>query len=138
MQIDLALLADAATVDASGKLNILGVFDRIDAQAFPAQHGRIALVLRFTGDFNDAGTHRLRMRLSDPDGQEMAAVEGDLHLGPPPQPHIPIHIPHIINMDGVVFPAAGTYSFDVQLDGQHEASVPLTVGNAGMSRVAQA
>ena len=29
MEIDLALLADAATVDVSGKLNILGIFDRI-------------------------------------------------------------------------------------------------------------
>lgn len=138
MQIDLALLADAATVDASGKLNILGVFDRIDAQAFPAQHGRIALVLRFTGDFNDAGQHVLRMRLADPNGQELAAVEGELHLGPPPQPDVPIHIPHIINMDGVVFGTAGTFSFDVYLDGQHEVSVPLTVGSPGHGRVAQA
>ena len=31
MEIDLALLADAATIDGSGKLNILGVFDRISA-----------------------------------------------------------------------------------------------------------
>ena len=30
MEIDLALLADAATIDAAGKLNILGVFDRIN------------------------------------------------------------------------------------------------------------
>ena len=138
MQIDLALLADAATVDGSGKLNILGVFDRIDAHAFPAQHGRIALVLRFSGDFNDAGQHHLRMRLVGPNAQELAAVEGELHLGPPPQPDIPIHIPHIINMDGVVFGAAGTYTFDVHLDGRHEVSVPLTVGSAGHSRVAQA
>ena len=47
MDIDLALLADAATIDGSGKLNILGVFDRISASAFPAQHGRMAMVLRF-------------------------------------------------------------------------------------------
>ena len=39
MEIDLALLADAATIDASGKLNILGIFDRIGVTQFPAQHG---------------------------------------------------------------------------------------------------
>lgn len=138
MRIDLALLADAATVDSSGKLNILGVFDRIDTRGFPAQHGRIALVLRFRGDFNDAGQHHLRMRLAAPGGQEIAAVEGELELGPPPQPTVPIHIPHIINMDGIVFGVPGTYSFDVYLDGEHEVSVPLTVSGPGAGRVAQA
>ena len=29
MDVDLALLADAATIDGAGKLNILGIFDRL-------------------------------------------------------------------------------------------------------------
>ena len=58
MEIDLAFLADAATIDASGKLSVLGIFDRIGVSQFPAQHGRITLVLRFT-----AGTSEMvRMR----------------------------------------------------------------------------
>jgi hypothetical protein len=57
MDIDLALLADAATIDASGKLNILGVFERIIAPQFPVQHGRLALVVRFIGGPTDIGSH---------------------------------------------------------------------------------
>ena len=61
MEIDLALLADAATVDGSGKLNILGVFDRLTAAHFPAQHGRISLVLRFQATVQDAGRHQIQI-----------------------------------------------------------------------------
>ena len=48
MRVDLALLADAATVDSAGKLNILGIFDSITSTRFPAKHGLISLVLRFS------------------------------------------------------------------------------------------
>ncbi len=128
MQIDLALLADAATIDSSGKLNILGVFDRIDAQSFPARHGRISLVIRFSGDLQDSGTHKLRISLRAPSGEEVLGMEGDLHLGPGPVGG-GLRIPHIINFDGVVFPAAGRYAFDIVVDGEHKAVVPLAVGS---------
>ena len=39
MEVDLALLADAATIDGSGKLNILGIFDRLTTSAFPTAGG---------------------------------------------------------------------------------------------------
>ena len=48
MNLDLALTADAATVDSSGKLNVLGIFDHISASEFPARHDRMCLVLRFS------------------------------------------------------------------------------------------
>lgn len=137
MEIDLALLADAATIDNSGKLNILGIFDRIDAQGFPAQHGRIALILRFSGTIQDAGAHHLRIRLTHPTGEEMASVEGDLHLGPGAFAE-PLHAHHIINMDGLVFPVGGVYSFDVFLDGQAVVSVPITVRGPASRKPAQA
>ena len=47
MDVDLALLADAATIDGAGKLNILGIFDRVHTPNFPARHPKMALVLRF-------------------------------------------------------------------------------------------
>ena len=64
MEIDLALLADAATVDAAGKLNILGIFDRISARSFPVRHPRLALVLRFRATMNEAGDHAVKILLS--------------------------------------------------------------------------
>jgi uncharacterized protein DUF6941 len=40
------LLADYATVDASGKLNILGAFGRIYTNGFPARHSFMCLVVK--------------------------------------------------------------------------------------------
>jgi len=32
-----------------------------------------------------------------------------------------------LNMDGLVFPNPGTYTFDVRVDGAHHVSLPLGV-----------
>lgn len=133
MDIDLALLADAATVDGAGKLNILGIFDRLGASTFPAQHPRMALVLRFSAGLDETGAHEVEIVLRDPDGGEVVRMNGDLTLGPGPGGHANIiRVPHVLNLDGLVFPKAGAYGFDVKVDGTHQVTVPLMV--AGPSR----
>jgi len=128
MEIDLALLADAATIDSSGKLNVLGVFDRISASAFPAQHGRMAMVLRFAAPFPEAGSHELGIRLSGPDGGEVLRLDGEMKLAPGPRSAGGgVKVPHVLNLDGIVFTRPGQYNFDVTVDGQHHVSIPLTV-----------
>lgn len=132
MEIDLALLADAATVDASGKLNILGVFDRLAAPTFPVKHGRLSLVLRFAAGMQEAGTHRARISLRSPGGKDLFDLNGDMKLDPgPASAGGMIRVPHVIHLDGLVFPEPGQYSFEVRVDGQHHASVPLTVSRVG-------
>lgn len=128
MDIDLALLADAATLDASGKLNLLGVFDRIQAVSFPARHDRIAMVLRFQGGLSEAGQHQLDIRLITPDQEEMLSIGGELTFAPgPAETGGTIRVPHLINLNGIVFPEPGRYVFDVILDGQHARSIPLVI-----------
>lgn len=46
MEVSLALLADYANVTREGKLNLLGLFDRIDARAVPWVHPQMQLVLQ--------------------------------------------------------------------------------------------
>jgi hypothetical protein len=132
MEIDMALLADAATVDASGKLNILGVFDRISTGGFPAQHPHISLVLRFVASLREAGRHSVRIRLRDESGTEIMHVDGELHIGPGPlSVGGQVRIPQVVNIGHLVFPKAGHYGFDVLVDGTHQVSIPLTLDEAG-------
>jgi hypothetical protein len=140
MEIDLALLADAATVDGSGKLNILGVFDRISATAFPAKHPRLSLILRLTASMNEAGDHEVEIALKDPDGEEMGRINGTIAVGfGPTDTGGRVTVPQVINMDGLVFTKEGRYSFNVQIDGNHHVSVPLFLHKAvPPSPVAQA
>lgn len=137
MEIDLALLADAATIDGSGKLNILGIFDRIGVAQFPAQHGRVTLVLRFTAGISEIGSHEVHIRMTDPDGVEVLSLNGEMQLGRGASAQEAIRVPHILNLDGLVFKIPGRYSFDVKVDGEHHVSLPLSVeGPSG--RVAEA
>ena len=128
MEVDLALMADAATVDASGKLNILGVFDRIAAPGFPMQHGRLSLVLRFVAGMQDAGVHKAEILLQTPRGEELVRLNGEINLDPGPAgAGGMIRVPQVINLDGLVFPEAGRYALEVKVDGQHHVGLPLTV-----------
>ena len=128
MEIDLALLADAATIDGSGKLNILGIFDHLSAGAFPARHPRMVLILRFAAGVREIGKHTVGIDLKDGDGHELMRIDGEMHLGPGPATYAgAMSVPHILNLDGIVLPRAGRYAFDVRVDGAHQVTVPLSV-----------
>jgi hypothetical protein len=132
MKIDLALLCDAATVDPSGKLNVLGVFDRIHAREFPARHGRLCLVLRLETRAADAGDRTAEIRLETPSGEDLVRLDGKIHVGPATTDQ-PSRIPQVLNLDGIVFPEAGTYHFEVAIDGEALARVPLILQAAARS-----
>ena len=128
MEVDLALLADAATIDGSGKLNILGIFDRIGTSSFPARHPQMVLILRFIAALNETGKHEIGITLKDPSGNEVVRVDGEMQLAPGPASVAGgIRVPHVLHLDGLVFPTPGQYAFDVRVDGEHHASLPLTV-----------
>lgn len=128
MDVDLALLADAATIDGSGKLNILGVFDRLKTSSFPTRHPRLSLVLRFSAGIHEAGRHEVGIALKAPDGKEVMRINGEMKLAPGPGGASDgVLVPHVLNMDGLIFPMAGRYAFDVAVDGEHHVSIPLSV-----------
>jgi hypothetical protein len=135
MEVDLALLADAATIDGSGKLNILGIFDRLTTSAFPTRHPRLSLVLRFSAGIQELGKHEVGIVLKAPDGKQIVRIDGEMNLSPGPRAGGMVLVPHVLNMDGLVFPVPGRYSFDVRVDGEHHVSIPLSVhGPEGTAR----
>ena len=128
MDVDLALLADAATIDGAGKLNILGIFDRLQTTAFPTRHPRLSMVLRFRAAVNEVGKHAIGISLKAPDGHEVMRIDGEMNLAAGPRGVAGgVLVPHILNMDGLIFPNPGCYAFDVRVDGVHQVAIPLTV-----------
>jgi hypothetical protein len=130
MNLDLAMIADAATVDSAGKLNVLGIFDHIAASEFPARHERMCLVLRFSAAGNEAGEHDVEVVVRDPDGGELARMSGSIGLGLFMGGE-GVRIPQVLHMDGFVFPQPGTYRIEVEIDGRIERTLSLQ-----LSRVA--
>lgn len=135
MNVELALIADAATVDGSGKLNILGVFDHISVAEFPARHERLCLVFRFSAAPGESGDHQVEVVIQDPSGEEMARMSGSISLGPAMGGE-PMRIPQVLHMDGFVFPAPGRYAIEVEIDGRVEERLTLSVSRA--NRIPQA
>ncbi len=135
MEIDLAVLADAATVDMSGKLNILGIFDRISVGELPAHHPHLSLVLRLSASMSEGGSHKMEIVLRDPEGARMMGMNGEFQVGPGPAlSGGQVRIPQVLNIERLVFQKSGRYAFDVSLDGEHHASIPLFVHEMGSGR----
>jgi hypothetical protein len=128
MNIQVAVLCDAATVDSNDKLNLLGAFDTICTSQLPAVHPQCSVALRLTFSSGDEGKHNLRLNFVDADGRSIM----------PDFPPIPVEVTlpeevhfgtrnFIVNFQQLSFAEPGLYSIDISLDDQQQASIPLLV-----------
>ena len=126
MHLDFAVVADYALVDQSGKISVLGIFQHIWVQQFPAMHPRLHLVLRLKGRRTEIGEHAVHIRLVDDHGVEILGGSGSVTFAEPPAGVTEIEAAAILVFD-VPFPHPGVYKFAITLDGEGAAEVPITV-----------
>lgn len=126
MQLLVATLCDTA-VENQGKLNVLGAFDAMIAQEFPAGF-QFTLVLRFCFTAEDHGTHNFSIRLSDDSGtpDTQPPNEAQMQVNMPPGTTGFSTQNMITPLQGNV-QKAGVYHFDVHFDGNVLARVPFRV-----------
>lgn len=128
MNIQVAVLCDAATDDNNGKLNLLGAFDTIYTPQLPATHPQCSIALRLTFSSGDEGKHELRLNFVNADGHSIM----------PDFPAIPLEVTlpedmhfatrnFIVNIQQLKFDEPGLYSIDISLDNQPQSSIPLLV-----------
>ncbi len=128
MEIDSALLCDAATV-REGLLHILGGgITRIARPEYPAYVG-MTLALRILVHPTEADRqHQLEVQLLSADGARIVGFQAQFGINDPsvlmPGEQISVPLP-ITPPPQIQLPAAGTYSFEVLVDGVHQASVPF-------------
>jgi|SRR5579884_1742404 hypothetical protein len=127
MNIQTAVLCDAATQDASSKLNLLGAFDTICAPQLPVMHPQCAVALRITFHSADEGRHQLMLNFINADGRSLVPpMTLPFNVVLPEDTHF-VTLNFIVNFLQLQFPEAGLYSVDVRLDGESKASIPLQV-----------
>lgn len=126
MHLDFAVVADYALVDQAGKLSVLGIFQHIWVQEFPAMHPRLHLVLRLKGRRTEIGAHQVQIQLLDEQDGEVLRGNGSVTFAEPPAGVTEIEAGAILVFD-VPFPHPGPYRFEITVDGERKASVPLTV-----------
>src|SRR3989449_2268684 len=127
LYLDFAVVADYALVDQAGKLSVLGVFQHIWVQQFPAMHPRLHLVLRLKGKRTEIGEHSVQIRLVDEQGTEILGGNGSVTFAEPPAGVTEIEAGAILLFD-VPFPRRGADRFEITIDGEANAAGPVTGG----------
>lgn len=127
MDIPLALLADYANTSQDGKLNIMGVFNRILTKDFPTVHLEMRLVFRLEAQPSERGRQAtLEIKLLDADANILQNLTGRLTI-PEQSPQPTVQIDQILRLTTVAFEKPGNYRFDILVDGDLKAEVPFTV-----------
>ena len=127
IKITLALLADGANISREGKLNILGIFDRISTQNLPAMHPQMQLIMTIEADRGDADKeHQLGIDLINADGSKLFSMSGNIKFASPPSGE-QIRINHIIQLNNLRFEHFGSYEFKILINNEVRKSVPLHV-----------
>ena len=127
MQIPLAFLADEANVSQEGKLNVLGIFDRIAGAGFPLVHPRMVYVFRLQAEYADAGrVLPIRVRLLDEDGGTLFEATGET-VAPEVPPGEFLGTNQIFTLVGVQLPRPGLYKFVLNLGELEPHETPFVV-----------
>ena len=129
MELSLLLMADYATVDASGKLNILGAFNILNVRQFPVRHPLMHLVMKFqphSGEYGD--TRKLRVTLVDEDGNEIVQLSSDVKIPDLKGGQIP-ELPAIIGFRDLQFEQPGHYEFRIFIDKDQKGDITLVVNH---------
>ncbi len=129
MEVALAALCDFASITAEGKVNILGVFGEVNAATLPIALPQCFLVLSFSAAPSEAGSAKhLRIVLMGPDaGAPLISLEQDLPVPASPGPGRRAYFNLMFGMAGLMFPSPGDYAFDVLVNGEPKASIPVRV-----------
>jgi uncharacterized protein DUF6941 len=129
MRTNIAVFADRAEVDANGALlRLERPFNFLTATSFPATADALKLVIGLTCEPTDYGEpQQIVLRIVDPDGDELASLTSDpirftsQHVG------YPVSYSQIVPLN-VRFPREGGYLFEIRINGDRVAEVPLYVG----------
>lgn len=117
MRLTLACVCDAATVSSDGKINILGEFNTMFAGKFPAVHPHMAYVARIEVDGTDSRKVVTALRLLDDDGKAIIATPQMLMSIGASEPGETVGIPFVLDLTSAKFPHAGTYTFELTVNG---------------------
>lgn len=125
MDVLVFLAADYANVAQGGKLNVVGIFNEINATNFPARHASMHLVIKLGADMVEFGQSRkVTVKLLNADGQEGFSLSGDVEIPEGSEGKRP-EINLIYELHDLVFPEPGAYEFALLIDKDLKHKLPI-------------
>lgn len=132
MKITLAVLADYANVTREGKLNVMGMFNRLTCRSVPVRHHQMTLVIRMEAHAAEIGrTHRLEVQCMDEDGGKVLTVEGEFTVNQRRRDEPTTTFDHLLTLNGVTFQKFGAHTFSIFVNEDLKSTVPLIVEGLG-------
>jgi hypothetical protein len=149
MEVD-AFLADSI-VSAEGKLYVQGAgWNGIFVQQFPTRHARLGIGALISVDYLSTNQmHQFEIHIETSDGQlvplgdappgsppevlgpdgKVARIQGQFNIGRPPilQAGDDQVVPLALNIDGLIFEKADSYSVVISIDGNVMKRLPLRI-----------
>lgn len=129
MKTVMMVTADYAAVEPqTGKLNVIGVFNRILVRHFPVIHRRMYFAVKLEGELSDnTEAYTVLANLTDEDGREIWVIEGQF-VFPDSPPGIPPQCSIVMEINSLRFGQPGDYLFQIQVnDAELEESTVLQV-----------
>lgn len=123
MRVLYALICEDARERQDGRIDAHGIFHQLYAPGFPAQQERMVVAVGIEWDGGELGKHEFRIDLTDPSGSPALTINGHTEVGERTPGEAPPQTRLLMPLDGVVFPAAGTYTFDLSVE--RGAPIPL-------------
>jgi len=129
LRVPIALLAEFALAHADGRLYVTGGGIRFyPSPTFPATISRLSFAIGVEFESSDlAAVHTVEIRAVGPTGDSVVkpVTMSFKPLPNPSHPYQPVYFHFVYNMENVVLPTEGEYSFSVLLDGNEAEAVPL-------------
>ena len=117
-KLNYTILCDDVRQEMGGKFSLMGLFESIYANSFPAVHPRFAIVNEWTGG---KGDFKLTIRLLGTNKKDvLSESDSTMSLFSETQRHRDIAVRF-----NTTFSASGTYWIELLLDGEQVALVPL-------------
>lgn len=130
MEVTLAVICDYANLSRDGKLNILGVFNGIEAPALPISVAQLFIVVSTEAGPTEAGQEfPFELVLWAQDGQEIFRVDQRLQFPATTYPGEHVSNNQIIAVAGLPFREAGDYAFHVRIGGLDRRTISLRVND---------
>jgi len=127
MKARVAVLADCANVTVDGKLNIMGIFNVINARQVPVTHSQMQLVLSLVPDpWELNSTVPLEIQLVDSDGRVIFGLKGQVAVGAAKGGE-QATANYLLGLNNTVFERFGSFEFKILANDEPFATIPLII-----------
>jgi len=128
MEVIHLMLADAANRSTSGKLNVLGIFNTINAKTFPAYHPQMYIITELSASPAEYDTEReMNIKIYDSDAQNTVFDWKAKFKVSRPSSGGYATVQNILEVKGIIFPKPDTYQISLLIDNDDKASTKLYV-----------